>query len=190
MDPLFRYHSYLLDRSIFGFFYRKFFLYKIINLSCFGKVLDIGCGIGDFLKSRPNTVGVDINPYNIEYCINIGLNAHHAEPGVLPFESASFDTILLDNVLEHISDPTELCKEIKRVLKINGRLIVGIPGLKGYSSDPDHCVNYSKEGLLKLFSNYGFVFKKQFSTPSIVASDYLSKNSKRYCVYYLLDLVL
>lgn len=176
-----------MDRTIFGSLYRKFFLYKIINLYCFGKVLDIGCGIGDFLKYRSNAVGVDINPYNVEYCINLGLNVRRAEPGVLPFESACFDTILLDNVLEHISDPTELCKEIKRVLKINGRLIIGIPGLMGYGSDPDHCINYSKENLLKLFMTYGFTLKKQFSTPFIVTSNFLSKNSKRYCVYYLFD---
>jgi SAM-dependent methyltransferase len=189
MDQHLKYHNYLLDRTIFGSLYRQFFLYKIINYFCFGRVLDIGCGIGDFLKYRPNTIGVDINPYNVEYCVNIGLDARHAEPGVLPFEPTYFDTILLDNVLEHILVPIELCVEIKRVLKINGRLIIGIPGHMGYISDPDHCINYSKEELLKLFSIYGFIFKKQFSTPSIVASNYLSKNTKSYCVYYLFDRV-
>ena len=35
-----------------------------------GDLLDVGCGLGDFLENASkNSLGIDINPYNVEHCI-------------------------------------------------------------------------------------------------------------------------
>ena len=95
-----------------------------------GFVLDIGCGIGDFLKFRTNTVGVDINEETVMHCRELGLDAQVMIENVLPFESKKFDAIVLDNVLEHIIDPTLLLIEISRVLKPKGHYSLEYQGLK------------------------------------------------------------
>ena len=65
-----KYFEYLKDRSILGFFYRNFFLYPKLNKLLDAQTLDIGCGVGDFLKFRPNTIGVDINKNCIDWCLD------------------------------------------------------------------------------------------------------------------------
>jgi len=96
------------------------------------------------LKSRRGMVGVDINPRLVEYCREQGLEAHLMKPDELPFENGRFDGVILDNVLEHIADPEPLLGEIHRVLRVSGRVIVGVPGAFGYTLDPDHKHFYSE----------------------------------------------
>jgi SAM-dependent methyltransferase len=148
-----------------------------------GRLLDLGCGIGDMLKFYPNSVGVDINPYTVEFCNKSGLKAFLIDSDKLPFKPESFDTILLDNVLEHIQEPSNLLFEISRVLKKPGQLIIGLPGDKGFLMDIDHKFNYKKADLLPLLENVGMKIVSEFFTP--FKSNFLNKVFKRYCVYYV-----
>ena len=99
------YFSYLKKRSKLGYFYRKFWLYPFISRHVQGRVLDVGCGIGDMLSYRSESVGVDINPATVKFCQGRGLNAVLMEKDRLPFGIEAFDSIILDNVLEHIEKP-------------------------------------------------------------------------------------
>ena len=63
----FEYHKYLLTRSLLGKIYRDYYLYPRINKYTKGKILDVGCGMGDFLSFNKNAIGTDINKYNIDY---------------------------------------------------------------------------------------------------------------------------
>lgn len=60
-----QYFQYLKSRSFLGNIYRKYYLYPKLGryLKCW--LLDIGCGIGDILVFRSNSVGVDINPLDV-----------------------------------------------------------------------------------------------------------------------------
>ena len=113
------YFNHLNITSWKGRLYRRYFLYPLISTKLKGKTLDVGCGLGSFLKSRKNCVGVDVNPYNIHYCKSLGLEAYHTK-GTFPFEEGQFDSVILDNVLEHIEEPSLTFKEIRRVLKPGG----------------------------------------------------------------------
>ena len=93
-------------------------------------VLDVGCGMGQFVKHCHGSKGVDINNDCVEFCKKNGLNVVKMENDLLPFEDTSFDTIVLDNVLEHIMDPLPLLHECRRVLTRHGRLIILVPGQK------------------------------------------------------------
>jgi SAM-dependent methyltransferase len=150
------YFNYLSKRSRMGLWYRRNIIYRAVSKELYGRVLDVGCGIGDMLSYRANTVGVDINPINVNYCRNLGLNAIEMEINRLPFGKSEFDGVILDNVLEHITDSKTLLAEIYRVLKPNSILVVGVPGLRGFEADADHKIYYDKEKLQETICNAGF----------------------------------
>ena len=100
----------------------------------------------------------------------------------LPFEDSSYDSILLDNVLEHISDPLPLFREIQRVIRPNGFLLIGVPGLRGQDSDSDHKVYYDESRLISLANQLGFKVNSIMHTP-LWKSALLSRTFKQYCIY-------
>ena len=159
------YFEYLKTISPLGRAYRRFFVYPQIIRNSFDSVLDIGCGIGGLLAHNPKIIGVDINKYCVEYCNDLGLRAFDMQPDNLPFESGSFGTVILDNVLEHIATPEVLVGEIKRVLMPDGRLIILVPGLKGYNKDDDHKRYYDFTELDKFARNNGFAVLAKKSLP-------------------------
>lgn len=175
------YFQYLQTRTLWGKLYRNYFLYPKLNKFLRGNALDVGCGIGDFLKFRPNTIGVDINKSAVQWCISQGLEAYDMPINILPFSDASFDSAVIDNVIEHINDPKKLLEEIHRILKKQGRLIVGVPGKYGYTTDPDHKVYYDSESLLKTLKSAQFGSKAMFSMP--FNSNWLNENARQYCIY-------
>ena len=171
-----------MKRSFLGDLYRRYILYPRLNLHLKGKVLDVGCGIGDMLSYRKNTIGLDVNPLNVDFCKNRQLEVYVMEPNVIPFGDETFDTVLLDNVLEHIEKPSLLFKEMRRVLKPNGLLLIGVPGIKGYQSDDDHKVFYDEKKLYALALKNRFNVNHFFYTP-LIKSKFLSKHLRQYCIY-------
>jgi SAM-dependent methyltransferase len=176
------YYSYLKRYSSIGDFYRKFLLYPKFNEILQGKILDVGCGLGHYLTFQLGAQGVDINPINVADCLGRGLDASVMLPDILLFEDMSFDSVLLDNVLEHIAEPFPLISEIKRVLRSDGTLLIGVPGLKGMAHDPDHKVAYDEISLAALANASGFFIRDFFYMP-LFKSEWLSKNLRQYCTY-------
>jgi SAM-dependent methyltransferase len=184
-----QYFEYLQSRSFIAEVYRSNYLYPKLNRYLKGRLLDVGCGIGDMLAFRPNSIGVDINALNVEFCKQRGYEAYEMAIDKLPFEDASFDSILLDNVLEHITAPVPLLKEIKRVMRKGAVLLIGVPGVKGQSSDPDHKVFYDEISLKSLASKLGFNVNVMLYSP-LWKSDYLSKTVRQYCIYTQWTLII
>ncbi|CAM8346019.1 SmtA SAM-dependent methyltransferases [Candidatus Methylopumilus planktonicus] len=177
------YHSRLTKRSLFGFIYRRYYLYPKIWKRCTGKVLDIGCGIGDFLRMTPDSVGADINKYNIEYCKKNNIPAFFFENNTLPFESNVFDTIVFDNVLEHIDDYYPILIESLRVLKKGGFVIVGVPALDHFFYDYDHKTYHSSQSLEDSFYLKNIKCKEIFYTPKNKLLRKKFVHSCRWAVY-------
>lgn len=175
------YFDYLRRCSLKGRFYRRLWLYPRLCRYLKGRALDIGCGLGDMLAFRPATIGVDINDKTVAWCKARGFEAYRMEPDVLPFEKDSFDSVILDNVLEHLSDPKPLLVEIKRVLKTGGLLVVGVPERKGFASDSDHKVFYGKAELQALMQEAGFSPKTLFYMP--FRCSWLATRLRPYCLY-------
>lgn len=175
------YFNYLRTRSLSGLLYRKFWLYPVLVRRLRGRVLDVGCGIGDFLAYRPGTVGVDVNSHSVEWCRQRGLDARLMEPDHLPFENASFDGVILDNVLEHLESPQALLEEIRRVTVPEGQIIVGVPGKRGYDSDPDHKIYYDEQQLGHVMVQAGMVEKERFYMP--FENIWLAERLSQYCLY-------
>lgn len=175
------YFSYLMKRSFLGGVYRRNLLYPKLSSYLDGLTLDVGCGIGDMLSYRANTIGVDVNSRNVEYCQSKGLNAYAMEPDILPFESSAFDSVLLDNVLEHIASPDALLGEIRRVLRPKGCFVVGVPGVRGFSSDSDHKVFYDETFLASTLRGAQFSLWHMFYMP--FKSKFLNERMRQYCIY-------
>jgi SAM-dependent methyltransferase len=144
-------------------------------------VLDVGCGIGDLLAYVRGSVGADVNAHAIAWCRAQGLDARQSIADHLPFDSRSFDSAMLDNVLEHLAEPRFLLAEIRRVLVPDGTLIVGVPGERGFSLDADHKIYYD-EGLLRAaLQRAGFTAVGVMHVPW--QSCWLSRYLAQYCVY-------
>lgn len=100
-------------------------------------VLDIGCGdgvVGEYLKDNLNLkiVGIDISKHAVEKAKKRGIDARvYSSEDRLPFNDHTFDAVFWGDNIEHLFDPLKTAKEIKRVLKKEGRLIMSCPNM-GY----------------------------------------------------------
>lgn len=176
------YCEYLKTRSSLSLLYKKIFVYPRLLSKLNGKILDYGCGIGDLLSYNTHIIGVDINKYCTDYCFERGLKAYHIENNILPFKDKYFSAIILDNVFEHLESPEEQFSEIKRVLKNDGVLIVGVPGVKGHTQDSTHIRLYEEDKLKTTLHNLGFLEKNVFYTP-FIKSKFLSKKINFYVLW-------
>ncbi|MEQ8905777.1 class I SAM-dependent methyltransferase [Ekhidna sp.] len=125
-----------------------------INADKRDSVLEIGsipCHLTYLLSSECNVTGVDLEPNrNKEFINSNGLHIEKCdiETEKLPFDDQSFDKIVFLEVLEHLRiNPIFTLKEISRVLKPSGRLILSTPNVSvltryeylkglGYQGDP------------------------------------------------------
>jgi len=127
------------------------------------KILDIGCGTGknvEALEELGETWGIDVSENAILYCKKRGLkNVKLAKAEATGFKENSFDVIVLFDVLEHVDD-VKTIKEISRILKPNGLVLITVPAYLWLWSKWDevlhHKRRYTKESLTKLFSTKEF----------------------------------
>lgn len=89
-------------------------------------VLDVGCSYGHCLAHfGPGSVGIDSNAEHVAFCRALGLDARVTDAhSATALEPASFDTIWVCDVVEHLVAPHTVLRELKQYLKPDGRLIV------------------------------------------------------------------
>ncbi len=99
-----------------------------------GKLLDVGCGNGDFLRlvrtAGWDTYGVDVDIKALKAAKN---GYHKLICGTLDsigFSSFHFDAITILNVLEHCHDPLQVLKNCNRILKHDGIIVVCVPNFE------------------------------------------------------------
>jgi SAM-dependent methyltransferase len=175
-------HNILKKKRITGKIYQKFFLYPKLLKCLNGLTLDVGAGLGDFIIHCPNGYAVDPDPLNVQEMLKKNIKAELLFNNKINHKNDFFDSIIMDNVLEHISDPSDLLSEIKRVLKPNGIFLIGVPGTKGFKTAPDHKIFYDEHLLRELFSK-DYNFYRSFYTP--FKSGILNKHLKSYCLYVI-----
>jgi len=97
-----------------------------------GKFLDVGCcsgGLSKYLNSDLTYFGVDNMNLTFNGFTKVDLNCK-----ILPFEDKTFDAINCSAVLEHLFYPLELLKDMKRVLKDDGVMLVSLPNDKSLNT--------------------------------------------------------
>ena len=116
-----------------------------------GRLLDIGCGQGRYndLLDRYADSRTGMEPARQRY-------ASGCLPGVwgsglsLPFGDACFDTVVSFQVLEHVPEPAQMVREISRVLKPGGCLILTAPHIWGVHEEPEDYFRFTGFGLSHL----------------------------------------
>ncbi|MGH2869252.1 MAG: class I SAM-dependent methyltransferase [Solirubrobacteraceae bacterium] len=95
-----------------------------------GAVLDVGCGSA----KTPGAVGLDMSPDTDADVV------HNLDEFPYPFETSSFDHVLMQDVLEHVHEPVRVIEELHRVLRRGGRLQLRTPHFSSVLAygDPTH----------------------------------------------------
>ena len=91
---------------------------------CRGRVLDVGCGKGQYAHLLGDWVGVD---YSIEGLKSAKGDRVQADVEHLPFRDRCIDTYFGSELLEHVVDDVKAVEEAKRVLRPDGILIASTP---------------------------------------------------------------
>jgi len=94
-------------------------------------VLDYGCGSGwccsQLMQKGYDVIGVDFNPEMIRVSKKIfGVNAF-LEQEKDSWKIRKFDAIIINHVLEHVSNPVELLSKLRDSLSINGIVFISVP---------------------------------------------------------------
>ena len=104
-----------------------------------GKLLDVGCGEGLFLelasKVSWNITGTEISPFAVKYGrVMLDLNILQGELIDIGFPDKTFDAVTMWHVLEHTRNPIIVLREIRRIIKDDGVLIMAVPNLNNIFS--------------------------------------------------------
>ena len=170
------YYSHQQNKS--GFIPRLYELVKKPNLNrkvklalgqrSVGRLLDIGCGVGDFLvavKQRGfDVVGVEPSP-DARAIAATRLGFAPLDPSALStLSDASFDVITMWHVLEHVDDLKTEIAELSRLLKPDGSLIIALPNFKSFDASyyqeawaawdvPRHLNHFSPASIRTIFGD-------------------------------------
>lgn len=112
------------------------------------RLLDFGCGTGTMLRSLVRygeAVGVDADAEAIRFCRRRGLkDVQHLESDELPFDDDAFDVVTAFDVLEHIDDDARALREIRRVLRPGGTLLLSVPAYRFLWGPQDEIAHHKR----------------------------------------------
>ncbi|MFH1848912.1 MAG: class I SAM-dependent methyltransferase [archaeon] len=167
-----------------------------------GKGLDIGADNGRHLYLMPKgSVGLD---FYTDYFKEFETKGYQTakvdlDKGPLPFNGGDFDFVLCSHTLEHVQRPNTLVKDIYRILKKRGKLIIGVPNALCIHTDfyskrwPFHINVYDGVTLKKLLLKEGFRIKRRycnFPTTSLLAFIIFNYSPLKYVwndIFYLCE---
>lgn len=183
-----------------------------------GKLLDVGCGEGFFLKAAKDrgweVTGIEIS-LNHQPLPEYKLNIVNEDILKAVLEENSFDVITFYDVLEHLPYPSEAINKAMSLLKKGGLLVIRVPNerflrikmeiistflgrdfylknnnfsIMGYYAPETHLYNFNRETLKVLLQNKGFNILK------ICLGKFAVGNGKvrfliHYFIYYLTKLI-
>jgi len=167
------------------------------------KILDIGCGTGDFLNAckkneyivkgvEPNKKARVLAKSKLGILSSKSDNFYEDLPKVyekINEVDIKFDVITMWHVLEHVQNLEDYIKKLKTILKPNGTLIIAVPNYKSYDAKyykefwaaydvPRHLWHFSKKSIKILFKKENMIVEKIL--PMKMDSYYVSLLSEKY----------
>ena len=129
----------------------------LLSLICEGRILDIGAGDG-LITHLINGEGIDDNKIAVNLANEKGVNVKLGDAyNLVNYEVNSFDNVLMGDVIEHLEFPDIAIKEVKRVLKPNGKFyIVTPPAKKDGLWDKYHYREYTPTELINYMKIHQF----------------------------------
>ncbi len=150
-----------------------------------GKLLDVGCGTGQYLSAALNhgwePWGIDISPYAAR--VAASRTGVHAVSGTLEesdFAPSSFDAVIMIHALEHQFDPRRTLSEVHRLLRPGGALFISVPNMRSAEAKRHgaawrgwqpgfHFYFFTKTSLALAVENAGFRVVSNEALPSIIS---------------------
>jgi 2-polyprenyl-3-methyl-5-hydroxy-6-metoxy-1,4-benzoquinol methylase len=145
------------------------------------RLLDVGCATGNLLQVAQehgwDSYGIEISSWAVERARQKGLTVYEKPLQECNLESSSFDVVTLYDVVEHFPNPKNELKEIWRILKPGGWLIIETPNIESisvkflYGPNSDlvqphaHLVLFSKSTIRRILQTVGFRVTKMRTFP-------------------------
>jgi 2-polyprenyl-3-methyl-5-hydroxy-6-metoxy-1,4-benzoquinol methylase len=155
-----------------------------------GRILDIGCGEGHFLaemrKHGWEPIGLDRDPRKAAFARDVlTIEAHGRRFEDADFASEAFDAVTMWDSLEHLHHPRAALREIRRILKPEGYLLLRVPSLDSLDArlfgpywagldPPRHLTVLSRKTLLRLLGEAGFTVERMWCMSGSHASFVIS----------------
>jgi SAM-dependent methyltransferase len=147
-------------------------------------ILDLGCGEGITLERlkklfpQKKILGIDVDPENIKICADHNLPVQFGDLYALDIPENSIDVVFFLEVLEHLHHPALALKEIKRILRPGGKLVLIFPHdlifllarlmtlkIKEARYDPGHLYQWTPKKVKALLTELGFTIVAQKNLP-------------------------
>lgn len=167
-------------------------------------VVDFACGNCNWNLGKLPVIGVDLSPRVANYALKQRRLKQALCEDITKktsLVSNSVDILVVTETLEHFPKLSGVMKEIHRVLKSKGKLIISVPydtplsfwrplfailcfyqgrilGKELYKNKCGHVQHFSPNSLKQLLEKYGFSVKKQFSTFRFILFTVAEKNEK------------
>ncbi len=132
------------------------------------RILDVGCGTGAnllMLSKYGDAEGVDVSEDALAFCRERGLeNVKLGAAEELPYEDGTFDLVTALDVVEHLDDDLAGLREMRRVLRPGGRVLLFVPTfmfLWGLQDDvSNHRRRYRMPELRRVLEQAGFEIER------------------------------
>jgi SAM-dependent methyltransferase len=133
------------------------------------RLLDAGCGTGHnlvHLADRGRPIGVDLSEEAISFCRSRRVTVARASLLSLPFPDSTFDEVTSFDVLYHrwVVDDRAAVRELARVLRPGGRLLIRVPALKALWGAHDEAVHsrhrYTRGEVVRLLRDAGLEVRR------------------------------
>ncbi|PKP53931.1 MAG: hypothetical protein CVT92_01845 [Bacteroidetes bacterium HGW-Bacteroidetes-1] len=158
-----------------------------------GRVLDIGCGSGDFLyycKEKGWEIeGIEPHEEARVFVSKMVKKEIYNPDRIIEFPDNHFELITMWHVLEHVDDLDFQLQQVSRVLKKNGRLILALPNYQSYDclyykrywagwDVPRHLYHFERNTIQRLSKRFGLISEEII--PMRWDSFYVSLLSEKY----------
>jgi len=151
-------------------------LKKLAPKYCKGRLVDVGAGRAKYKEI--------LMPYITEYVAVDNASSDYqyknhsadkylnviAEADAMPFKNNEFDTAVCVKVIEHVKDPLAVVKEINRVLKPGGYLLLSSDWFTPSHKEPHDYWRFTEEGYHYLGETAGFKWVECFQQGGVLVS--------------------
>lgn len=152
-----------------------------------GKILDLASSVSPsyrkYFDAKTEVIGGDVKA---------GEGVTHIDFDVaLPFQDGSFDQVFCINALYIAKDPVFTLKELRRVVRIGGKVVIVTPFIFPTAPEPHDYVRWTSEGLKSIFAEASFPevkvlpFGGHFSSSLFIIEPFLSLRTLKFAAQEL-----
>jgi len=129
--------------------YTRSILWRLLPKYCHGKVIDVGAGRGKYSemikKYAESYLATDNKSSKPQFGKSDGNIDIVCDATKIPVSDNEFDTVVCTEVLEHVSNPFDLVRELSRILKKDGHLIISSGWIAPYHKEPKDYYRFSED---------------------------------------------